>query len=133
MMKLTSLLHKDIVYYESVSWHSSQVMPGVRFSLRRVSLRQRIELNRRVKELTIKHEFLIAGGTPDRLEAALSDLLVAKLYVEWGLQQIEGLSIDGQNATADLLIAYGPESLTNEIGLLIQAQSSLTDDERKNS
>ncbi len=132
MTKLTSLLHKDI-RYESVSWHASKLMPGVRFALRRVSLRQRIELNRRVKELTIKHEFLRAGGTSDQLEAALSDLLVAKLYVEWGLEEIDGLSIDGERATADLLIAYGPESLANEIGLLIQAQSTLTDDERKNS
>ena len=131
MMKLTSLLHRDIVY-ESVAWHFSKLMPGVRFALRRVSLRQRIELNRRVKELTIKHEFLRAGGTSDHLEAALSDLLVAKLYVEWGLEEIEGLLIDGQKATADLLIACGPEGLANEIGLLIQAESALTDDERKN-
>ena len=131
MMKLTSLLHKDVAY-ASVAWHCSKLMPGVRFALRRISLRQRIELNRRVKELTIKHEFLRAGDAPDRLEAALSDLLVAKLYLEWGLEEIEGLSIDGQKATADLLIALGPESLANEIGLLIQAQSTLTDDERKN-
>ena len=132
MTKLTSLLHKD-TSYSSVSWHSSKVMPGVRFAVRRISLRQRIELNRRVKELTIKHEFLRAGDAPDRLEAALSDLLVAKLYLEWGLEEIEGLSIDGQKATPDLLIASGPESLANEIGVLIQAESALTDDERKNS
>jgi hypothetical protein len=131
-MKLTSLLHRDTAY-SSLSWHSSQVVPGVRFAIRRISLRQRIELNGRVKELTLRHEFLRAGDNSDRLEAALSDLLVAKLYLEWGLEAIVGLSIDGRNATADLLIDHGPESLANEIGLLIQAESVLTDDERKNS
>jgi hypothetical protein len=132
MMKLTSLLHKDSDY-SSESWHSSKVMPGVRFAIKRVSLRQRIELNHRVKELTIKYEFLQAGDTSAHLEAALSDLLVAKLYLEWGLKTIEGLSIDGQKATVDLLIAKGPEGLVNEIVPLIQAESALTDIERKNS
>ncbi len=130
-MKLTSLLHKDTVY-SSVSWHSSRLMPGVRFGIRRVSLRQRIELNRRVKELTVKHEFLRAGDTSGQLEATFSDLLVTELYLEWGLEEIEGLSINGQKATVELLIAFGPESLANEIGEIIQAESALTDDERKN-
>ena len=131
-MKLTSLLHKDTAYL-SVSWHSSKLMPGVRFAIRRISLRQRIELNRRVSALTLKHEFLRAGDASNQLEAALSELLVAKLYLEWGLEEVEGLSIDGRKATAELLIDFGPESLANEIGLLIQAESALTEDERKNS
>ena len=45
-MKLTSLLPKD-VNYSSVSWRQSNTMPGVRFAIRRVSLRQRIDLNHR--------------------------------------------------------------------------------------
>jgi hypothetical protein len=131
MMKLTSLLHKDAAY-SSVLWHSSKVLPGVRFAVRRISLGQRIELNRRVKELTIKYDFLRAGDATDQLEAALSDLLVAKLYLEWGLAEIEGLSVDGRKATPDLLIAHGPENLTDEIVQVIQAEGALTDDERKN-
>jgi hypothetical protein len=131
-MNLTSLLRKDTAY-SSVCWHASKLLPGVRFAIRRISLRQRIELNRRVNELTLKHEFLKAGDTSNQLEVALSDLLVAKLYVEWGLEQMEGLTIDGRKATAELLIDFGPESLANEIGALIQAESALTEDERKNS
>jgi hypothetical protein len=131
-MKFTSLLHKETAY-SSVCWHSSKAVPGVRFAIRRISLRQRIELNRRVRELTLKHEFLRAGDTADQLEAALSELLVAQLYLEWGLVEMEGLSIDGRKATAELLIAYGPENLAHEIGMLIQAESVLTDEERKNS
>jgi hypothetical protein len=131
-MKLISLLHRDHAY-SSVSWHSSKVVEGVRFSIRRISLRQRIELNHRVKELTLKYDFLRAGDTSGQLDTALSDLLVERLYLEWGLEAIEGLSIDGQPASVDLLIAHGPENLANEIALLIQAESTLTDEERKNS
>jgi hypothetical protein len=131
-MKFMSRLLKHENYL-SVSWHSSLAMPGVRFAIRRVSLRQRIELTNRVRALTLKHEFLKAGDSASQLEAALSDLLVSKLYLEWGLESINGLSINGQEATAESLIADGPERLANEIILAIQAESSLTEDERKNS
>jgi hypothetical protein len=130
-MKLTSLLPNDTNYL-SVAWHASETMPGVRFAIRRVSLRQRIELNRRVKELTLKYEFLRAGDTEGQLEAALSELLVISLYLEWGLESIEGLSIDGLAATPSALIDRGPEALTAEIARVVQAESSLTEAERKN-
>ena len=81
----------------------------------------------------MKHEFLTCGDASSLLEAALSDLLVAKVYIEWGLETIEGLSINGQPATAELLVADGPEDLTEEIVHTIQAEGALTDDERKNS
>jgi hypothetical protein len=131
MMKFISLLRKENDY-ASVSWHASQVMAGVRFAVRRVSLQQRIELNHRVRELTMKHEFLKAGDPAGQLEAALSGLLVAKLYIEWGLNAIDGLLIDGQKATAASLIAGGPADLGDEIVQTIQAEIALTDDERKN-
>ena len=130
-MKLISLLHKE-VQYASTSWHASQTIPGVRFAIRRVSLRQRIELNHRVRELTLKNEFLRTGDTEDQLEAALSDLLVTKLYLEWGLAGVDGLLIDGEIPTAAVLIDKGPESLAAEIAGAIQTESTLTDDERKN-
>jgi hypothetical protein len=131
MTKLTSLLRKGEDYSAS-SWHCSHVLPGVRFAIKRVSLGQRIELNQRVRELTLKHEFLRAGDASSQLEAALSDLLVAKLYLEWGLESIEGLTIDGKKATAETLIRSGPEKLSEEIVRVIQAESGLTGDERKN-
>ncbi len=131
-MKLTSLSHENINYC-SLSWHSSETTPGVRFAIRRVSLRQRIELNRRVRELTLKYEFLRAGDTQNQLEASLSELLVMNLYLDWGLQGIEGLLIDGKNATAAALVETGPEALAQEIARLIQAESALNEDEIKNS
>lgn len=132
MMKLSSLLHKESEY-SSVSWHASRVVAGVRFAIRRISLRQRIELNHRVRELTLKYEFLKASDPSSQLEAALSGLLVSKLYLEWGLEAIEGLSINGEKATAESLIALGPENLADEIVRTIQAEIALTEDERKNS
>ena len=80
----------------------------------------------------MQYDFLKTGDTSSQLEAALSDLLVAKLYVEWGLKEIEGLSIDGKRVTSAALIASGPECLTDEIVQRIQAESLLTEDERKN-
>ena len=132
MMKLISRL-RNVQDCPSVTWFSSQVAPGVRFAVRRVSLQQRIELNRQLRELTLQYEFLKTGDASSQLEAALSDLLVAKLYIEWGLAGLDGLSIDGQKATAMSLVAHGPENLTNEIVQQIQAESVLTEDERKNS
>ena len=131
-MKLSSLLHRD-VGYSSIVWHASETLPGVRFAVKRASLGQRIELNERVRELTLQNEFLRARDVAGQLEAALSDLLTERLYIEWGLEKIEGLSIDGQEATAATLIASGPESLANEIAGVIQAENNLADDERKNS
>ena len=132
MMKFLSLLHKE-QDSKSVVWFSSQSVQGVRFAIRRISLQQRIELNRRLRELTLQYEFLKTGDASSQLEAALSDLLVAKLYIEWGLADIVGLSIDGKRATSASVVAYGPESLTDEIVQKIQAESILTEDERKNS
>jgi hypothetical protein len=131
MMKLLSLLPKA-KHCSSVSWHASQTVPGVRFAIRRVSLQQRIELNRRLRELTIQYEFLKAGDAQSQLEAGLADLLVAKLYLEWGVAEMEGLSIDGKTATVASLIAHGPEKLTDEIVQKVQTESGLTEDERKN-
>ncbi len=130
-MKLFSLLHKGNDY-PSVTWFSSRILPGVRFAVRRVSLQQRIELNHKLRELTMQYEFLKTGDASSQLEAAMSDLLLAKLYVEWGLADLEGLTIDGKKATPATLVSRGPEKLTDEVVQEIQAASILTEDERKN-
>lgn len=110
----------------------SAVLAGVRFYVRSASLRQRIELTRRVRELAAKHEFLRAGNEMDQLEAALADLYTRQLYLEWGLDHIEGLEIDGQPASYESLINSGPEKLADEIVEAIQAEYGLSDEERKN-
>jgi hypothetical protein len=132
MMKFQSRLHKRATY-ESMLWYESQIVRGVRYAIRRVSLAQRIELARRARELSIRHEFLKAGDAPEQLEASLSDLLVRKLYIEWGLAEITGLRIDQELATVEVLIEKGPEALADEIITAIQGQFGLSEDERKNS
>ena len=118
--------------FASISWHESKAFNGVRFALRRISLGQRMELTRRIIELTSRHEFLKAGDPADQLEAALSDLLVSKLYLEWGLDRLEGLVIDGEPATAGLLAEKGPEELATEIITVLKREAGLTEEEQKN-
>lgn len=131
-MKFTLDLHKNSEH-SSVIWHDSSEIPGVRYSIRGLSLAQRIELTRKTRELLLRHEFLKAGDRLDQLEASLSELLVRRLYIEWGLIEIRGLNIDGQPATVDLLIEKGPEALTEEVAAAIRAGLELTEQERKNS
>jgi hypothetical protein len=119
--------------YESLLWLESELFPGVEFSLRQISLSQRIELSSRVRQLTLRTEFLRAGQLADQLEAAMADLLVQKLYVEWAVVDLKGLKIDGRTASIALLVERGPETLVSEITDAIRTHLELSDAERKNS
>jgi len=119
--------------HSSVAWHESRSISGVRFAIRHISLAQRIELTKSVRELALRYEFLKSGEPSDQLEASLSDLLVRKLYIEWGLAALEGLRIDGKQATPALLIDSGPERLSDEVIEKIRAELELSEQERKNS
>ena len=130
-MKFSSLLPKTENYF-SLDWRESQTHTGVRFAIRRVSLAQRLELTRQVRELTLRYEFLKAGDAVDQLDAALADLLVKKLYLEWGVVALQGLLIDGEMATVQTLVEKGPEDLVDEAIAALQTAIGLTDEERKN-
>ena len=130
-MKFPSRLRKK-PSYASVLWYESQTVQGVRYAVRRVSLSQRIELTKRARELSIRHEFLRAGDAPDQLAASHSDLLVRRLYIEWGLAELTGLRVDEEPATVELLIEKGPEALADEIIAAIRGQLGLSEEERKN-
>ena len=132
MMKLPSRLRKPSTY-SSLLRHESKAMPGVSYAIRRVSLSQRIELTKKVRDLSLRYEFLQAGDTADQLEASLADLLVRRLYLEWGLAELSGLTVDEQPATVEVLIEKGPEALSEEIIAAIRAELGLSEEERKNS
>ena len=119
--------------YETTLWKVSTSVPGVRYCVRRASLRQRIELVRRARELSLRNEFLKAGNSSDQLEATLADLYVQQLYLEWGLMEVAGFTIDGHKPSASTLIEKGPETLAKEIVEAIQEELSLSENERKNS
>jgi hypothetical protein len=112
---------------------ASEATPGVRFTVRRMSLGRRDELIRRVRELAQRAEFHAAGETvEDRLQAASLALEVDSTYIRWGLVRLTGLSIDGADATTELLISDGPEELAREIVAAVKAQCALSETERKN-
>lgn len=132
MMKFISRSHRE-TDFGSHRWFESETWIGVRFAVRRPSLSQRVELTRRVRDLVLKNDFLAAGSEPEKLEAVLADLLVRRLYLEWGLAKIEGLRIDGEAATTETLISRGPEDLAEEIASRVQFECGLSEEERKNS
>jgi len=119
--------------YSSVVWKNSNIVKGAEYAVRRTSLGQRIELVKKTRDLVLQNEFLRAGETPEQMGAALADLYVQRLYLEWGFVEMRGFTIDGQIPTVSLLIEKGPEALCNEITEAIQREMSLSEDERKNS
>ena len=136
MTSCTSLSDKpypDRATHESSAWFESQVAEGVRFRIARISLGRRIELARKIREIGRKLEFLEAGDDArEKLEAAVLQGEMDRAYVEWGLEAIEGLAIDGEPATIEALIERGPLKLALEIAERIRAECQLSQAERKN-
>jgi hypothetical protein len=119
--------------HESCLWFDAETQPGVRFRIWRVSLGRRIDLARRIREIGRNIEFLQAGGTPaEQIEATVLKGEIERIYLEWGLEQIEGLEIDGDPATPESLIERGPIELTEEVLSRIKAECGLSQAERKN-
>jgi hypothetical protein len=119
--------------YTSALWFDSAVHAGVRFRIARMSVGRRIELARRLRELGRKLEFLAAGQeVGEKLEAAVLEAEIERTYLEWGLEAVEGLRIDGEAATPAKLIEAGPADLAAEILARIQAECGLSEAERKN-
>jgi len=132
MMKFISRWRKPAADYQSLLWLESETVPGVEFSIRKMSLAQRLELSSRVRGMTLRNEFLRSGALSDQMEANVADLLVQKLYVEWAVADLKGLRIDGQPASLITLIDRGPECLVQEMAEAISAHLELSDAERKN-
>ena len=119
--------------YESVTVVESQVAPGVRFTVAKMSFGRRTELMRQVRELARKMEFLEAGqDAGQKMDAALLGVEIDRLYVKWGLRAISGLELDGRDATPESLAEDGPEELFREAVAVVRAQTGLSAAERKN-
>jgi len=124
---------ESAVRYESAVQRESAAWPGVRYSIWRMSYRRRAELLRRVRELGQKTEYLAAGAAAtDKIEASLAASAIDAVYLEWGLRDIAGIEIDGEQATQEALLERGPESLVREILAAIKAECGLSAEERKN-
>jgi hypothetical protein len=119
--------------HKSTVDHDSQSLPGVSYRIARMSIARRIDLTRRVRELGLKTKFLAASDTlSDQVELSLLNQQIDQLYMEWGLLELNGLLIDGEEATPTVLINRGPESLCHEILSAIKAECHLSEEERKN-
>ena len=120
--------------YESVTVIESRVAPGVAFAVARMSFGRRVELMRRVRELARRMEFLEAGKEPgDRMDAAMLQAEIDRLFLTWGLRSVSGLQLDGAEASPDSLAEAGPEDLFREALAAVRAQTGLSEEERKNS
>jgi hypothetical protein len=119
-------------------WHSnktlaSEVMPGVEFVIARMTFGRRLELMKRVRDLAARLEYFDAGREEkNRIEASLLGAQLDRLYIEWGLEEIRALELDGEAATPQSLIDRGPEDLFQEILAAIKSECGLNEQERKN-
>jgi hypothetical protein len=121
------------VKYDSEIWIGSKAIPGVRFAIYRISFGRRMELSRRVREISRKAEFLAAGTElHEKSEANILAQEIDAMYLQWGLVSVDGFNIDGETATALHLLEKGPEDLAREIVCAIKEQCGLTEAERKN-
>lgn len=119
--------------YESFVDRVSEAMPGVAYRIRRISFGRRLELTRKIREIARRIEFAEAGeGFADKVEASLMSLEVDRLYLEWALDGVTGLDLDGAAATVTDVIERGPEPLCREIVGAIREECGLTEEARKN-
>jgi len=119
--------------YGSTLAINSLVYPGVTFTINRISFGRRMDLCRRVRELGQRLQFLEAGDRlSDKIESNFLAHEIDQVYLEWGLVGVDGLLIDGEPATPDLMLAAGPEPLAKEIVEAIRGQCGLNEEERKN-
>jgi hypothetical protein len=124
---------KGASHYQSVLSIDSLAAPGVRFTVHRVSFGRRMELSRRVRELSREARFLEAGNeVQEKIEASILSQQIDVMYFRWGLVGIEGLMIDGEPATTERLLEDGPEELVREVVSSIKTQCGLNEAETKN-
>jgi len=132
-MTRCSLHSDDLVRYASTVRRESVCMPGVSYSIYRMSYGRRCELLRRIRDLGRRAEYLNAGSEAgDKLDASLAGSEIDAAYLRWGLQEVTGLLIDGEPAGHDLLLERGPESLVREMLSAIRAECGLNPEETKN-
>lgn len=131
-MKLPSHSPNVACYQSSLELKSGRY-PGVTYQILRPSFTRRLELTQRISELVLRLEFHEAGADlQDRCSAVRLKVELDILLLEWGLLELDGLSIDGEPANLELLLKRGPEDLTREIADRIRQECGLTEEERKN-
>ncbi len=130
---MNSTFVSDNCGYSSSLWFEAESSVGVRYRIARISVGRRIELAKKIREIGRRLEFLEAGNDArEKLEAAVLASEIDRAYLEWALEAVDGLEIDGEAATPAVLIERGPVELAAEILRRIQAECGLTEIQRKN-
>jgi hypothetical protein len=112
----------------------SRAVPGVTFTIAKMSFGRRMELMRRVRELARRTKFLAASDDAgDKMDAALLRAEIERVYVMWGVKAVAGLAVDGKAAGPELLAEAGPENLFQEALAAVRRETGLSEEERKNS
>ena len=119
--------------YESTLTLQSGTFEGVSFTILRMSFGRRIDLMRRVRDLSSRIEYEQAGiRAEDKIRASVLRADIDELYLRWGLSSLHGLRIDGRDADIESLLSGGPEALCREIVAAIKRECALTEEDRKN-
>ena len=119
--------------YTSEALVESRLVPGVTFTIAKMSFARRVELVRRVRELARRSEFLAASGdTGDQMDAVLLGAEIERMYVVWGVKAVSGLVVDSREAGPELLAEAGPEELFREALAAVRRETGLSEEERKN-
>jgi hypothetical protein len=120
--------------YASETVVESRTVPGVTFTIAKMSFGRRVELMRRVRELARRTEFLAASEEAgEKMDSALLHAEIERLYVMWGVKAVSGLAVDGSVAGPELLAEAGPEELFREALAAVRRETGLNEEERKNS
>jgi hypothetical protein len=122
--------------YASSMEVESASLPGVRFTINRMSFGRRLDLIRQLKGLLGRLDFVLAAGAETPENQANAALLVGEVnraYLQWGLRTVSGLEMDGEGVTAETLMDRAPEPLVEEVLLAIRHEAGLTKAETKNS
>ena len=132
--------------FESTVSHNSKLpgFEGVKFCLKKMTEGRRIKLRLALAAAQAElMDVLTEASNAKDNEVKLAGLLnqvesirgntIDPLYVRWGVKSIEGLQIDGQDATVDLLIEEGPPELYQEILSRVKKEAGLSDEEKGES
>lgn len=129
----SSASHLRSMDFQSSKSFESLVCDGVKFTVRRMTLRQRISLLNELHTLYREREFNSAGGSKaDEIKAQISNLLIDEVFLRWGVVAIDGLYVDGKPLCVDELAEKAPERLVSEILGRLRECITLTPDEEKN-
>ncbi len=114
--------------------HASKTHAGVEYVIARMSLSRRTALLEAVHNVLQELKFRESGSDEDsQLRAGILRLTLQRIYLQWGLLAVRNLTIDGLEATPELVVQAGPEDLCEEIFAAIRAECGLSPTERKNS